>query len=107
MIGLIFNNKEEVKTAVLDNIRNVSLNATKRVDAEFDNEIDQIIGRLAEIYWILNIVINYKDEEINNIKLDSKMTLWQGANSLMGALQLIRMGYFLEPNFYCDMLLRI
>lgn len=99
MNGLIVNNKDEVKMVILDNIKNVSLNAAKRLDAEFGSEIDQIVNRLSEIYWILNIVINYKDEEVQDIKFDSKMTLWQGANSLMGALQLIRLGYFLEPNF--------
>lgn len=99
MTGLIFNTKEEVKDAITNNIRNVSMNATRRVDKEFEKEIDGIIEKLSEVYLILNFITNYTDKEVNDIKFDSKMILWQGANSMLGALQLIRMGYFVEPNF--------
>lgn len=99
MIGLVFNSIQEVENAILDNIKNVSINASKKVDAEFGREFKLIIKKMAEIYRILDIVTNYQDREIEDIKLDSKMLLWQGANSLIGALQLIRLGYFVEPNF--------
>ena len=99
MIGLVFNNRNEVETAILDNIKNVSISATKKVDAEFQKEINGIVDKLSYVYWVLNFITNYTDKKINEIKFDSKMLLWQGANSMLGALQLIRTGYFVEPNF--------
>lgn len=99
MIGLVFNNRNEVETAILDNIKNVSINSAKKVDAEFQKEINGIVDKLSYVYWVLNFITNYTDKEINDIKFDSKMILWQGANSMLGALHLIRMGYFVEPNF--------
>lgn len=99
MIGLIFDNKDEVEKAILENVKNVSLNASKRVDREFQLEFKGVLKKFADIYWILNFITNYSDKEINDIKFDSKMLLWQGANSMLGAIHLIRMGYFVEPNF--------
>lgn len=65
----------------------------------FKEETEQILSRLTNIYEILTVVVNYTDPEIvgeNNLTL--KSILWEGANSLLCALQVIRQGYFVEPD---------
>lgn len=99
MNGQIFRDSEEIKKAIFNNIHHISKNASSMVDNKFQNEIDIIIGKLSETFHILNIIVNYTDQKkVSDIKFDSNILLWQGANTLVGSLQLIRQGYLIEPN---------
>ncbi|TSC92390.1 MAG: hypothetical protein CEN89_726 [Candidatus Berkelbacteria bacterium Licking1014_7] len=99
MNGQIFRNSEETRKAIFNNIQHISKNASSMVDNKFQNEIDIIVEKLSKTFHILNIIVNYTDQKkVSDIKFDSNILLWQGANALVGSLQLIRQGYLIEPN---------
>lgn len=94
-----FNNANEIKEAILDNIHIISKNASDLVDEKFGNEITSMVKKLSESFYILDIIVNKTDQrKVNEIKFTSKILFWQGLNTLTASLQLTRQGYFTEPN---------
>jgi len=91
---------DEMKSVVNDTIFNISINAQERFDKEFKDEINNSIYLISKSFWILEKIINYTDQmKVSDRDFHSQSILWQGGNSLIGALQLIRQGYSLETQF--------
>lgn len=91
---------DEIKAVVTDTIFNISLNAQARTDKEFKEEIENSIYLISKSFTILEKIINHTDQKkVPDRVFDSQAILWQGGNSLIGGLQLIRQGYTLESQF--------
>ncbi|MDD5147344.1 MAG: hypothetical protein PHV63_02240 [Candidatus Daviesbacteria bacterium] len=91
---------EELRSLISDTIFNISLNAQAKVDKDFKKDIDNSIYIISKSFLILDTILNHTDQEkVSDRVFDSQAILWQGGNSLIGSLQLIRQGYTLEPQF--------
>ncbi len=94
MAGIILRTEDQIIRLLNDNLRSVSREAEKKVDEDFREHIDRIIKRLAFIYLRLN---NLEREKLKDREFYSEKFFWQATNALIGSLQLIRQGYFIEP----------
>src|SRR6185369_1764186 len=91
---------EEMNLLINDIVNNISLNAQAKVDEKLKEDIDRTIYLLAKVFTILDKVINdIHQEKVSERDFTIQAILWQGGNSLIGSLQLIRQGYTLEPHF--------
>lgn len=85
---------------ITETIFKISLNAQAKVDKDFNNDIAIFIYIISKSFVILNQIVNYTDQgKVPDKDFQSQMLLWQGLNTLIGSLQLIRQGYTLEPQF--------
>lgn len=83
-----------------DTIFNISLNAQLKTDNDCADSIKNFIFLVSKHFSILNLIVNKSDQKlVKDRDFDSLMILWQGGNSLIGSMQLIRQGYTLEPQF--------
>lgn len=102
MTGIVLENVDQIEKIILNTSTTVSDESSREVITRFDKHIKSSIRKLANIYFLLNDLINTeKSDKLSEIEFDSQMLLWQGANSFIGALQLIKQGYFLEPQIIC------
>lgn len=97
-------NKDEIYKEIAITITNVikiySLNAEKEVDEKFKLQLAHSIYILTHIYVLLKSVADHpKQDEVTDELFESQILLWQACNSMLGAIQLIRQGYPLEPQF--------
>lgn len=91
---------KRIGATVTNVIKVYSLNAEKEVDAKFRTQMVNSIYLLTSIYVLLKFVADHpKQEKVTDLFLDSQVLLWQACNSILAALQLIRQGYPLEPQF--------
>lgn len=92
-----FKNIAETVTNV---IKIYSLNAEKEIDEKFKLQLANSIYILTHIYVLLNsIVQRHNQDEVTDEMFDSQIILWQACNTMIGAIQLTRQGYPLEPQF--------
>lgn len=90
---------QDATVLIQEVLHQTSKNAAELMDEECGEEIKLITEQLAYTFFSLNILVNHTDQDkINNIQFESKMLFWQGANSLVASLQLIRQGYFAETH---------
>lgn len=98
MNKMVLENLDQIEKTILNTSTAVADKSSKEVIHRYDKQIKSSIRKLANIYFLLNGLINTKkSKDLSDIEFDSQMLLWQGANSFIGALQLIKQGYFLEP----------
>lgn len=91
---------EEMKPLISDTVFNIPLSVQAKVDKEFKDHIDNVIYSVSKSFTILDKVVNHTDQKkVTDRDFYSQGLLWQGENSLIGSLQLIRQGYTLEPQF--------
>ena len=91
---------KEIATTVTNVIKNFSLNSQNEVDKKFRLQLSSSIYLLAHIYTLLNLIVNNPDQDrITDETFDSQVIIWQSCNTMLAALQLIRQGYPLEPQF--------
>lgn len=77
-----------------------SLNAQSNIDKKFKVQLTNSIYILTNIYVLLNKVLNYPSQsDVSDEIFESQMIMWQACNTSLSALQLIRQGYPLEPQF--------
>jgi len=91
---------KEIATTVTNVIKAYSLNAEKEVDEKFKLQLAHSIYMLTNIYVLLKSIADHpKQDEVTDELFDSQILVWQGCNSMLAAIQLIRQGYPLEPQF--------
>lgn len=91
---------KEIATTITNVIKIYSLNAEKEVDEKFKLQLAHSIYILTHIYVLLKSIADHpKQDEITDELFDSQILVWQACNSMLGAIQLIRQGYPLEPQF--------
>lgn len=99
MINLPIKTAGEIKEIVNDFLYSYSNNCSKMIDDELAETINLISDKFSSCYYDLNIIVNHIDQkEVSEAEFDAKILLWQGLNSLISSLQLIRQGFFTEPN---------
>ena len=93
-------NHKEVATIITNVIKTYSLNAEKQIDEKFKIQLAHSIFILTHIYVLLKSVADHpKQDEVSDETFDSQILIWQACNSMLAAIQLIRQGYPLEPQF--------
>lgn len=93
-------NYKEIATTITNVIKNFSLNSEREVDEKFKIQLAHSILLLTHIYVLLKSVVDHpKQNEVTDELFDSQMLIWQACNSMLAAIQLIRQGYPLEPQF--------
>lgn len=98
MTQVILDNVVQIEKIISNTSTNVANESSDEVLNKFGERINSSINKLANIYFILNSLINTATtKELSEIEFDSQMLLWQGTNSFIATLQLIKQGYFLEP----------
>lgn len=91
---------EETRSLINDTVFNISLNAQAKVDTDCKDHIENSIYLISKSFTIFNKIVNHTDQtKVSDMDFDSQGLLWQGGNSLIGSLQLIRQGYTHEPQF--------
>lgn len=91
---------KEIATTITNVIKTYSLNAEKQVDEKFKPQLAHSIYLLTHIYVLLKSVVDHhKQDEVTDELFDSQILVWQACNSMLAAIQLIRQGYPLEPQF--------
>lgn len=91
---------KEIATTITNVIKAYSLNAEKEIDEKFKLQLTHSVYLLTHIYVLLKSVADYpKQDEVTDELFDSQILVWQACNSMLAALQLIRQGYPLEPQF--------
>lgn len=91
---------KEVATIITNVIKTYSLNAEREVDEKFKVQLAHSIYILTHIYVLLKSVADHpKQNEVTDEAFDSQILIWQACNSMLSAIQLIRQGYPLEPQF--------
>ena len=98
MINLPVKKSSEIKQIIYGFVNIHSNNASRLVDDELSQTIDLVIGKITSCFYDLNIIVNHIDpKKITEPEFVSKILLWQGLNTLISSLQLIRQGFFTEP----------
>lgn len=93
-------NYKEIATTITNVIKNYSLNSEREVDEKFKIQLAHSIFLLTHIYVLLKSVADHpKQNEVTDELFDSQILIWQACNSMLAAIQLIRQGYPLEPQF--------
>ncbi len=93
-------NYKEIATTITNVIKNYSLNSEREVDEKFKIQLAHSILLLTHIYVLLKSVADHpKQNEVTDELFDSQILIWQACNSMLAAIQLIRQGYPLEPQF--------
>ncbi len=96
------NNKvfKSIASTIAEVIYKSSINSQKEIDSKFKKQLSHSIYLLAQIYTLLKLVADHpKQTEITDELFESQMIIWQACNTMFAALQLIRQGYMLEPQF--------
>lgn len=77
-----------------------AVNAQQEIDGKYKSNLANNVYVLTNIYGILDKIVNYqKQEEISDELFESQSIIWQSCNTMIGALQLTRQGYVLEPQY--------
>lgn len=91
---------KEIATTVTNVIKTYSLNAEKQVDEKFKIQLAHSIYILTHVYVLVKSVADHpKQDEVTDELFDSQVLVGQACNSMLAAIQLIRQGYPLEPQF--------
>lgn len=91
---------KEIATTITNVIKTYSLTAEKQIDEKYKSQLAHSIFILTKIFLLLKIVADRpKESEVSNELFESQVLIWQAGNSMLAALQLIRQGYPLEPQF--------
>ena len=91
---------KEIATTVTNVIKTYSLNTEKEVDEKFKLQLANSIYILTHIYVLLKSVADHlQQDEVTDELFESQILVWQACNSMLAAIQLIRQGYPLEPQF--------
>ena len=91
---------EEIATTITNVIKNYSLNSQNQVDEKFKLQLATSIFLLTHIYVLLSSIANHPNQDqISNETFESQIIIWQSCNTMLAALQLVRQGYPLEPQF--------
>lgn len=85
---------------ITDVLYQYSINAQKQVDTKYKTQLAYNVFILTHIYNLLNKVVNNPNQDIvSDEHFESQAIVWQSCNTMIGAMQLIRQGYVLEPQF--------
>lgn len=101
---MMLKNKEEtikeIATTVTNVIKIYSINAEKQVDDKYKLQLTYSILLLTRIFALLKTVADFPSQnEVLDEEFESQILIWQACNSMLAAIQLIRQGYPLEPQF--------
>lgn len=103
MNGIVFDRTkvfQEMGSTLVDTVYKISLSAQAKVDKDCGGDITNFLYILTKTFVILNKILNYTDQgKVSDREFDSMIFIWQAQNTLIGALQLTRQGYDLEPQF--------
>lgn len=91
---------ESMQKLIGETIFKISFNAQVKIDQDCKESIENFIFLASKHFAILDLIVNKTNQKlVTDRDFDSQMLLWQAGNSLIGSMQLIRQGYFLEPQF--------
>ncbi len=76
-----------------------SENAQKEVNKKFKVQLAHNVFILTHIYKILDIIVNTEQEKVSDELFESQAIIWQACNTMIGAIQLSKQGYVLEPQY--------
>ncbi len=93
-------NLKKIANEIVNVIHKLSRNAEGAIDEKYKVQRSHAIFLLSKVFTLLNLIINHTDQEqVSDECFESQTLLWQACNTMMAALQLIRQGYPLEPQF--------
>lgn len=94
------NTFKNIANQIVSVIHQLSRNAEEAIDEKYKVQRAHAIFLLSKVFTLLNLIINHTDQEqVSDECFESQTLLWQACNTMMAALQLIRQGYPLEPQF--------
>lgn len=91
---------KEIATTIVKVVKEFSLTAEKEIDDKYKIQFAHSIFILTRIFTLLKITVDRQDQsQISDEEFESQILIWQACNSMIAAIQLIRQGYSLEPQF--------
>jgi len=91
---------KEIATTIIKVVKEFSLTAEKEVDEKYKTQFANSVFILTRIFTLIKIMVDRQDQsQISDEEFESQILIWQACNSMIAAIQLIRQGYPLEPQF--------
>ncbi len=91
---------KEIATTIVKVVKEFSITAEKEVDDKYKTQFASSVFILTRIFTLIKIMVDRQDQsQISDEEFESQILIWQACNSMIAAIQLIRQGYPLEPQF--------